>query len=155
MIIKRITAERLDDVLPLFSQYMHFYGVEQAVTEYATYLLERLNNQEAFIFGAYTEADKAIGFVLNYQSFSSTELGKVLVLNDLFVEPDYRNQGAANLLIRCSIELARGIQAVRVDLSTAKVNFPAQSVYEKIGFVKDSRFFSYSLSVKDHPLLNE
>ncbi|WP_076540025.1 N-acetyltransferase [Shewanella sp. UCD-KL21] len=155
MNIKRITAERLDDVLPLFSQYMHFYGVELPVTEYASFLLERLNNQEAFIFGAYTETDTAIGFVLNYQSFSSTELGKVLLLNDLFVEPDYRNQGAAHLLIQCSIELARGIQAVRVDLSTAKVNFPAQSVYEKIGFVKDSRFFSYSLSVKDHPLLNK
>ncbi|WP_144209194.1 GNAT family N-acetyltransferase [Shewanella donghaensis] len=151
MIINRVTAEQLNDILPLFCQYMHFYGVELPQDEYTAYLTERLNNQEAFIFGAYTEDNKPIGFVLNYQTFSSVELGRVLVLNDLFVDADYRNQGAANKLIQCTIELARGLQAVRVDLGTAKVNFQAQSVYEKIGFRKDTRFFSYSLSVNDHP----
>ncbi|MCL1066366.1 GNAT family N-acetyltransferase [Shewanella olleyana] len=150
MIINRITLTDFNDILPLFTQYMTFYGVNSPVSEYAAYLSERLTNQDAFIFAAYDDKQQVVGFVLNYQTFSSVELGKVLVLNDLFVNPDARNQGVANKLIQCSIELARGIEAVRVDLGTAKVNFPAQSVYEKIGFVKDTRFFSYSLSVKDH-----
>ncbi|MEZ9237024.1 GNAT family N-acetyltransferase [Shewanella sp. 10N.286.52.A9] len=150
MIINRVTMSDIDDILPLFSQYMFFYGVELPKNQYIEYLTARLREQEAFIFAAYDEASNPVGFVLNYQSFSTVELGKILVLNDLFVDPDARNQGVANRLIQCSIELARGMNAVRVDLGTAKVNFPAQSVYEKIGFVKDTRFFSYSLSINDH-----
>lgn len=150
MIINRITLTDFNDILPLFSQYMAFYSVNSPESEYVGYLSDRLKNQDAFIFAAYNDKNQVVGFVLNYQTFSSVELGKVLVLNDLFVDVDSRNQGVANKLIECSIELARGIGAVRVDLGTAKVNFPAQSVYEKIGFVKDTRFFSYSLSVKEH-----
>ncbi|WP_285164885.1 GNAT family N-acetyltransferase [Shewanella goraebulensis] len=151
MIFNRITLTDYNDILPLFAQYMSFYGVDSAESEHACYLSERLKNKDAYIFAAYNDKNQAVGFVLNYQTFSTVELGKVVVLNDLFVDASSRNQGIANKLIQCSIEFSRGIEAVRVDLDTAKVNFPAQSVYEKIGFVKDTRFFSYSLSVKGHP----
>jgi ribosomal protein S18 acetylase RimI-like enzyme len=74
-------------------------------------------------------------------------LGKVVVLNDLFVSPTARSQGIGQQLIERSFELAKETGAVRVDLCTAKTNMVAQGLYEKIGFVKDTEFYSYSFSI--------
>ena len=139
--------EGLDDLVELFDQYMVFYKQPSAPEKYREYLAERLQNNEATVFVAYSLDNEPVGFVLNYHSFSSVSLGKVLVLNDLFVVPSYRKQGVANNLIDSSVNLAERIGAIRVDLATAKDNFSAQALYEKIGFVKGSQYFSYSLAM--------
>ena len=86
--------------------------------------------------------------MLNYKSFSSVALGKIVVLNDLFVSPQSRKKGIAEILIKKSFEFAEQIGAVRVDLKTAMDNETAQSIYEKIGFKRDNKFYSYSYSLK-------
>jgi len=50
-------------------------------------------------------------------------------------------------MIDRTIELAKELGAVRVDLGTAKTNIQAQGLYEKIGFAKDTEFYSYSYSL--------
>lgn len=90
-----------------------------------------------------------MGFVLNYHSFSSVSLGKVVVLNDLFVAESFRKQGIAQQFINRVLKLAKETGSIRVDLSTAKDNFSVQSVYEKIGFTKDNDYFSYTLPVNN------
>jgi ribosomal protein S18 acetylase RimI-like enzyme len=147
MNIKKITANEIDDLVGLFDQYMVFYNQPSAPEKYKEYILQRLNNSEASVYIAYNEESVPVGFVLNYHSFSSVSLGKVIVLNDLFVAPASRKTGIANKLIGCSITLAKECSAVRVDLATAKDNSNAQALYKKIGFVQDSEYFSYSLSV--------
>lgn len=147
MNIKQISVEELDDLVPLFNQYMVFYNQPSEPNKYREYLSQRLNKGEATVFIAYSSENEPMGFVLNYHTFSSVSLGKVIVLNDLFVVPSYRKQGVANNLIFCSIKLSKDTDSIRVDLSTAKDNFSAQALYEKIGFVQDREYFSYSLSV--------
>lgn len=147
MNIKNISTEALDDLVTLFDQYMVFYKQPSAPQKYKKYLNERLSNNEATVFIAYNAANAPVGFVLNYHSFSSVSLGKVVVLNDLFVMSTHRKQGIANDLIECSIELAKRTGAIRVDLSTAKDNYVAQSLYEKVGFVQSSGYFSYNLVI--------
>ncbi|WP_417226447.1 GNAT family N-acetyltransferase [Amphritea sp.] len=148
MNIKRISIEALDDLVTLFDQYMVFYQQPSAPEKYSKYLHERLSNNEATVFIAYSAESDPVGFVLNYHSFSSVSLGKVIVLNDLFVLPSQRQKGVASGLIDSSIQLAKSTGSVRVDLGTAKDNYSAQSLYEKMGFVKDTEFFSYSLAVE-------
>jgi len=148
MNIKNISTEELDDLVILFDQYMVFYKQPSAADKYREYLNERLTNDEATVFIAYSLKKEPIGFVLNYHSFSSVSLGKVIVLNDLFVTPSYRKQGIANSLIDCSINLAKSTGSIRIDLGTAKDNLSAQSLYEKIGFIQDTGYFSYSLAIK-------
>lgn len=148
MNIKRISIEASDDLVTLFDQYMVFYQQPSAPEKYSKYLHKRLSNNEATVFIAYSAESDPVGFVLNYHSFSSVSLGKVIVLNDLFVLPSQRQKGVANSLIDSSIQLAKSTGSVRVDLGTAKDNYSAQSLYEKMGFVKDSEFFSYSLAVE-------
>ncbi|ROR98000.1 acetyltransferase (GNAT) family protein [Sinobacterium caligoides] len=147
MKIKQVSTEGLNDLAVLFDQYMVFYKQPSAPDKYRVYLKERLERSEATVFIAYSSENKPMGFVLNYHTFSSVSLGKVIILNDLFVAPLYRKQGVANNLISCSIKLAKDTDSIRVDLATSKDNFSAQALYEKIGFVQDREYFSYSLSV--------
>ncbi len=146
--IKKIAIEELDDLVTLFDQYMVFYKQPSAPEKYREYLAERINNNEATVFIAYGQDDnRPIGFVLNYHSFSSVSLGKVVILNDLFVTSENRRKGLGDKLIDCSINLAKQTGAIRVDLGTAKDNYSAQALYERIGFVQDTEYFSYSLCI--------
>ena len=140
--------EELDDLVMLFDQYMVFYKQPSAPDKYRVYLNERLKNGDADVFIAYSLENEPVGFVLNYHTFSSVALGKVIVLNDLFVTSSHRKQGIANSLIDCSINLAKSTGSIRIDLGTAKNNLSAQALYEKIGFIQDTEYFSYSLSIE-------
>jgi ribosomal protein S18 acetylase RimI-like enzyme len=137
----------IDKLVPLFDQYMVFYGQPSDQEKYKAYLFERINNNEATVYLALDKESEAIGFVLNYQTFSSVSLGRIVVLNDLFVVPAARQKGVAKALIECSVNLAKETGSVRVDLGTAKTNSNAQGLYEQLGFEKDTKYYSYSLSV--------
>lgn len=137
----------IDKLVQLFDQYMMFYGQPSDQERYKSYLVERLTNNEATIYIALNDASESIGFVLNYTSFSSVSLGRVVVLNDLYVVPSERKKGVAKALIDCSIKLAKDTGAVRVDLSTAKTNTNAQALYEQLGFQKNTAYYSYSFRV--------
>lgn len=146
MNIEKISIDKLDDLVPLFDQYMVFYKQASAPTKYRDYLKERLGNGEATVFIAYSN-NEPVGFVLNYHTFSSVSLARVIVLNDLFICASHRQQGIANKLIENVIGLAKCTHSVRIDLGTAIDNYAAQALYEKIGFIKDTEYFSYSLPV--------
>ena len=85
--------------------------------------------------------------MLNYFSFSSLALGKIVVLNDLYVVPDARGQGIGELLVRQVFELAKENGAVRVDLGTPNDNLVAQKLYERLGFVRETKFYSYRYAI--------
>lgn len=139
--------QQLDSVASLFNSYMLFYKQPSNLLKYTAYLKDRMENEDATIFLAIDQENNAIGFVLNYHSFSSVSLGKIVVLNDLFVDSNYRKMGVGEKLITRTIELAGEIGAVRVDLGTAKDNYTAQKLYDKAGFLKDDAFYSYSYSL--------
>ncbi|MBV1870345.1 MAG: GNAT family N-acetyltransferase [Gammaproteobacteria bacterium] len=143
----KISATQINDLLGLFDQYMVFYKQPSAPEKYKNYLLQRISNNEATIYVAYNDNKTPVGFVLNYQSFSSVSQGKTVILNDLFVCPKNRKKGIATQLIACSVALAKEVGAVRVNLATAKDNVSGQALYEKLGFIKDTAYFSYSFSV--------
>lgn len=150
MDIKIINAgvEYLDEITELFNQYMIFYKKSLNELKYKEYLKKRIENNEAQVYLAIKDKNIPLGFVLNYYSFSSVSLGKTVVLNDLFVKPEYRKKGIAEKLINSSFKLAKEVNAIRVDLGTARDNYVAQKLYERIGFMKDEEFYSYSYEIK-------
>ena len=145
--IKQLQIENLAQLVPLFDEYMVFYEKESNPLKHEAYLRERIENNEATVFIAYDNNDQPVGFVLNYHSFSSTALGRIIVLNDLYVSATERNKGIGQRMIDRTLELAKELGAVRVDLGTAKTNIQAQGLYEKIGFAQDTEFYSYSYSL--------
>lgn len=144
-IVKKITNANIDKLVPLFDQYMVFYKKPSAPDKYRQYLAERIRNNDATGFIAFNAHNKAVGFVLHYHTFSSVSLGKVIILNDLFVSQENRQKGVAAQLVEHTITLAKNIGVVRIDLATAIDNKAAQCLYEQLGFAKDSEYFTYRL----------
>lgn len=67
----------------------------------------------------------------------------IWILNDLFVVPKARRCGVGKHLIHTATEFAVENGAKRLVLSTAVDNQSAQSLYEKMGWVKDHAFLHY------------
>lgn len=134
----------LDKVLPLFNKYRKFYDVENKPKEAEEFLRKRMQGNESKIFLAVTD-NKPIGFVQLYPSFSSLSLKPVWILNDLFVEENYRNKGVGKLLLGASKEFAKKTNSKGLTLTTGIENEIAQSLYEKFGFIRNDHFYEYFL----------
>lgn len=130
---------------PLFDAYRVFYGKASDVAAAHAFLLERLQHQQSVVFVALTASEQAIGFTQLYPAFSSVSMARAFILNDLFVAPTSRRSGVAVRLLDAAAEYARAVGAVRLSLSTAVDNQPAQALYVAQGWVRDTRFHAYTL----------
>jgi len=68
-------------------------------------------------------------------------------LYDLFVSPALRRSGAGRALLMAAEHHAKHQGMVRMDLTTAKTNLAAQSVYESLGWTRDEVFYAYNKRV--------
>lgn len=90
--------------------------------------------------------ETAAGFTQLYPSFSSGAVGRIFVLNDLFVAPDVRRRGVGAASLNAAADYARREGAVRLTLSTELNNTTAQALYEKSDWKRDRVFCVYNLA---------
>lgn len=136
----------LDLVAPLFDAYRRFYRQEADLQGAKRFLLERFAHNQSVIFIA-LDAANAIGFTQLYPSFTSTEMARIFVLNDLFVAPEARGRGVGAALLGTAADYGRRIGARRLELATETTNATAQAVYERMGWVQNTEFMHYSLAL--------
>jgi len=150
MEFKIIEAEsnHIEQVGELFDLYRQFYKYESNLIESTNYVKDRINNKESIIFIASNDNNEAIGFVQLYETFGSLDLGKIIILYDLYVKKDHRKNKVGRQLMLRSNEYAKKINAKRIQLSTAIDNFIGQSLYESLGYVKDADFYTYDFEIK-------
>ena len=150
MEFKIIEAEpkHIEQVGELFDLYSKFYKYESNLIESTNYIKDRIKNNESIIFIAINDANEAIGFVQLYETFGSLDLGKIIILYDLYVKEDHRKNNIGRQLMIRSHEYAKKINAKRIQLSTATDNFIGQSLYESLGYVKDIDFYTYDFEIK-------
>ncbi len=133
----------VDQLTDLVEQYREFYS--QARSEQTrSYLMERISRRESVILVAEND-DALVGFTQCYPTFSTVSLSAIWLLNDLFVIPDHRRQQVAEQLMQAAEDAAKEAGATRIWLRTAHTNTPAQSLYEKRGWVEDEVFRRYDL----------
>lgn len=144
--IREASLTDLDGLALLFQKYLLFYKRKDSLENVRHFLRSRLTKGEAKVFLAFGAGNKKkpLAFVLLYPGFSSLSLGKIYILNDLFVEEQVRHTGIASKLIDASRDMAKANKALRLDLSTANDNKVAQRLYEGYGFIKDELFITYS-----------
>ena len=153
MQIKRITLSEYKLVTDLFDKYRVFYKQPSDIRLAESFIKERLENKESIIFVAL--ADKGgepvpAGFTQLYPLISSAKAAKNWLLNDLYVEADYRKQGIGGALIKTAMDFARSQNSTFVKLETAIDNYNAQKLYESIGFKKQepgNAFFAYQIQL--------
>jgi len=150
MDFKIIKAEEkhIEKIGILFDLYRQFYKYESNLIKSTNYIKDRINNNESIIFIAINDANEAIGFVQLYETFGSLDLGKIIILYDLYVKEDHRKNNIGRKLMIKSHEYAKKINAKRIQLSTAIDNYIGQSLYESLGYVKDDNFYTYDFEIK-------
>jgi GNAT superfamily N-acetyltransferase len=146
-LIKRAGLDDLDAAAPLFDTYRQFYGQPSDVAAARAFLAERLRRDESVVFLAVETGGEAVGFMQLYPSFSSVSLGRLWILNDLFVDPDVRRGGVGRRLLERARDWAVETQARGLVLSTGVTNKTAQSLYESCGWTRDDEFHRYRLLV--------
>lgn len=144
--IIRATLEHLNDVADLLDEYRIFYGQKSDPDGARTFIAARLEQADSVVFLAFNKTT-AVGFTQLYPSFSSVAMRRIWILNDLFVTASARKMGTAISLMEEAKRFAAQTHAVRLVLATATDNRPAQTLYEKIGWVKDEAFHHYKYEI--------
>ncbi len=139
-----VTLADLDAVALLFDAYRQFYDQAADLAGGRHFLNERLLNNESVLLLAEDAAGQALGFCQLYPSFCSVEAAPIYTLYDLFVIPQARRSGVGRALLLAAHAQAVASDKVRMDLTTARTNRAAQSVYASLGWVRDDVFLAYS-----------
>ncbi|ABW29119.1 GNAT family N-acetyltransferase [Acaryochloris marina] len=139
-------TDHLADVAMLFDHYRVFYHQLSNVHAAEEFIADRFRNQDSTIFLAIDE-DSGVGFTQLYPSFSSVSMGRVWILNDLFVLPSHRQQGIATQLMQTAANYGRETGAIRLVLATEKTNTAAQALYESLGYQLDQTFNHFALTL--------
>ena len=148
-IATRLSTQRdLAAVAALFDAYRQFYGKAPDLTLATAFIRERMQRRESVVLVAERQGHGIVGFSQVYPTFCSVAAARIGVLYDLFVEPGSRKLGAGRALIRAAESHAAGSGLARLELSTARTNLPAQSLYESLGWVRDEAFQVYSKSLQ-------
>jgi ribosomal protein S18 acetylase RimI-like enzyme len=138
--VRPATAADAEGVVPLMLAYCDFYEVEHpneaALAEMAR-SLSALPDDQGFLFVA-ARGDRIAGFAACGWKWSSLRGARVVVMEDLYVHPDFRGQGLADELIRNCADTARAHGAPVMLWETQPTNKRAQAVYNRVGGVSET-----------------
>ena len=136
MIIVQAQIEHLEALVPLFDGYRKFYKQESNLQKTKNFLEARITHKDSIIFIAFID-NVAVGFTQLYPLFSSVSMEKMYVLNDLYVNLNYRGKSIGQQLLQTAKSLCTRNNYKGLALQTA-FNNPAQHLYERLGFIKDT-----------------
>ena len=123
----------LPKLAELFDQYRIFYHKTSDFSAAESFLKERLEKQDSEIFVA-EENGILVGFTQLYPLFSSTRMKKYWLLNDLFVNENYRGKGFSKELIEEAKLVCQSTNACGILLETDKSNDIGNQLYPSCGF---------------------
>ncbi|WP_338792353.1 GNAT family N-acetyltransferase [Bernardetia sp. MNP-M8] len=144
--IKKATLNDLENLNLLFDAYRVFYKKESDLEASKEFLRKRIQNNESEIFVAQfseNNSEKLVGFVQLFPIFSSTRLKRFWLLNDLFVDINFRGRGISILLIEEAKKLAVQTESAGLMLETDKNNIEGNQLYPKTGFELDTEHNFY------------
>jgi GNAT superfamily N-acetyltransferase len=145
MEIREATATDIQALLPLVDAYYTASPVAHtanhaAVAAHLQELVEPNNSLGGLLLA--TEDGAIAGFAFLYYGFNKRALKRTVILNDLFVDANYRRRGIARALIMATFQWGRAHGAVSVDWQTRVSNTGAQALYDQIG-TRESGWIHY------------
>lgn len=138
MTIRKATMKDLGSLSVLFDEYRIFYKCESDLKSSKSFISERINSSDSVIFVAVSAGEILTGFVQLYPLLSSIQMKKLWLLNDLYVNPDFRGLQVSVMLIERTKQLCSETNSAGLLLETAKSNTIGNSLYLKTDFVLDT-----------------
>ena len=132
--IRKAEESDLAGIAGLFDLYRVYYKKDPDMDSGKQFLAERIRKKDSVIFVALT-GNKIVGFTQLYPLFSSLQMKRSWLLNDLFVLEEYRGKGISRQLINAAKQLAKETNAAWVMLETEKTNTVGNKLYPSCDFV--------------------
>jgi GNAT superfamily N-acetyltransferase len=142
--ITHVGEDDLADLLPLMRGYSDFYEV--APSDDALLALARALIADPEHEGVqFIARDRAtpLGFATVYWMWSTSRAARIGVMNDLFTAAPARRRGVGEALIQRCLDATRERGGVLLQWQTARDNHTAQSVYERVGGVREEWYDFY------------
>ncbi|WP_372869942.1 N-acetyltransferase family protein [Shewanella sp.] len=144
----RATLAELELAAQLFNQYRCFYDLADDLPLARGFLEQRLLNNESAVFLVLDADGRALGFMQLYPGFSSLSAKPCWTLNDLFVCDSHRGKGLGKMLLAAARDLGLASGACSLQLETAVDNLRAQGLYQAEGWLRDTEFYRYTLTLQ-------
>ena len=136
----------LADLVPLFSAYLDFYEVPAPEEQVRAFLAERLRQGDSTLFLARDAEARALGFVQLYPLFASWRYD-LRGCSAISTSARRRVAGCRRGPDEPGPGFAESMGACGLQLETAKTNHAGQSLYERLGYVRDEQFYTYWLQL--------
>jgi ribosomal protein S18 acetylase RimI-like enzyme len=141
--IRKVKPGDLTSLSELFNQYRIFYGMPPDKAAAMQFMAERLLNRDSEILVADAGMGILTGFTQLYPLFSSVNMKRLWLLNDLFVSENCRRKGIARQLIYAAKKMAFETNAVGILLETAITNDAGNKLYPASGFIQNDKSHYY------------
>src|ERR1700682_1616404 len=134
MVVRSAEPEDRPQLLELIKGYFAFYRVTYPSGSKVEHLLDLLDRDPGLgIQLVAEEKGRLQGFASLYACLDTLVADRILVMNDLFVEPSLRNHGVGAALYEASLAYATAHGYARLDWVTADDNRDAQRFYDRHG----------------------
>lgn len=134
IIIRRAKQEDIPVIIKLIKELAQYEKLSDQVTATEDLLRKNLFGKNQFVEIWLAEYQNVIaGQVILFNNFSTFRGKPGLFIEDLFVLPEFRNNGIGKRLLLKVIELAKERDCGRVEWNVLDWNKPAISFYKKIG----------------------
>jgi GNAT superfamily N-acetyltransferase len=137
-LVERANPTDRADVERLIAAYYTSEGVKPKPERIAWAVEQQMKNRFPGILLAAREKTKIVGVALAVYA-PSAELGRVLVIQDFFVDPATRLKGVGRALAARLLDEAKAMRIDRVDLEVFPKNEGAAAFWKKIGFRMSGR----------------
>ena len=145
MLVRPAEREDRAQLLDLIGGYFAFYRTPFARPKVDA-LLDQLEQDPDLGVQLVADADGRLqGFASLYRCIDTLVADRILVMNDLFVDPLLRNRGIGAALFDASLAYATAHGYARLDWVTAEDNHDAQRFYDRHGGQRGP-WISYSVT---------
>ncbi len=146
MKIRKATIEDLNGLSVLFKDYLQIDNQARTVEDAKTFLKKRFEQKDCTVFIAIIDG-RVVGFVLLFPFFSLGSLEDIWILNTIYIEDEFRQQGVAQSLLSEAVFHSKKTEKKKVLLWTRSENVSSQGLFEKFGFRK-ADFINYEFFIR-------
>ena len=147
MVVRPAEPEDRRQLLELVRGYFAFYRVPFPSGAKVETLVDRIQQDPTLgVQLVAEEGGRLHGFASLYACLDTLIADRILVMNDLFVDPSSRNRGTGAALFDASLAYAWAHGYARLDWVTAEDNRDAQRFYDRHGG-RRGPWISYSAAV--------
>jgi ribosomal protein S18 acetylase RimI-like enzyme len=134
VVVRPPTLEDRPQLIELIKGYFDFYHTSFPGEARLHSLLDELA-RDAGLGTQLVAGDNGalIGFATLYACFDTLAADRILIMNDLYVAADFRNQGVGSALLHACLAYATAHGYARLDWVTAEDNRGAQRFYDRHG----------------------